>query len=84
MAIKLAEYQATLSWDASKFKTGMEESNKQFSSFTSKMKSISGGIVAGVSTAITAASGAIVAFGKSAVDSGKEFDSAVSQYGYVA
>lgn len=79
MAIKLAEYQATLSWDASKFKTGMEESNKQFSSFSSKMKSISGGVVAGISGAITAASGAIVAFGKSSVSAGMDFDGAVSQ-----
>lgn len=79
MAIKLAEYQATLSWDASKFKTGMEESDKQFSSFSSKLKSIGGGVVAGISGAITAASGAIVAFGKSSVSAGMDFDGAVSQ-----
>ena len=62
----------------------MSESDKEFSSFTSKLKSISGGIVAGIGVAITAATGSLVAFGKSSIDAGKEFDSAVSQYGYVA
>lgn len=75
----IANREVQLTFDASKFKKGMNESHSDFNAFSSKLKSISGGIVAGVSTAITAASGAIVAFGKSAVDSGKEFDSAVSQ-----
>ena len=80
----IANYEAQISFDASKFKKGMSESHSDFNSFKDKLKSISGGIVTGITTAITAASGSIVAFGKSAVSAGSEFDSAVSQYGYVA
>lgn len=79
MAIKLADYQATLSWDASDFNKGMHDADSSFSNFSSKMKSLGGGIVAGIGTAIAAAAGSIVAFGKSSVDAGMEFDTAVSQ-----
>lgn len=75
----IANYEAQISFDASKFKKGMSESHSDFNSFKDKLKSISGGIVTGITTAITAASGSIVAFGKSAVSAGSEFDSAVSQ-----
>ena len=75
----IANYEAQISFDASKFKKGMSESHSDFNSFKDKLKSISGGIVTGITTAITAASGSIVAFGKSAISAGSEFDSAVSQ-----
>lgn len=79
MAIQLANYQATLSWDASEYKKGMKEAESSFNSFSSKMGSIGKGIVNGIGIAITAATTAIVAFGKSAVDAGMNFDAAVSQ-----
>lgn len=75
----IANYEAQLSFDASKFKKGMAESEKDFSTFRNKMKSIGNGIVAGIGVAVTAATGSLVAFGKSSIDAGKEFDSAVSQ-----
>ena len=77
--IQLANYQATLSWDAKGYKKGMAEADSSFSSFSSKMGKIGGGIVAGIGTAITAAAGAMVAFGKSSVEAGMDFDAAVSQ-----
>ena len=79
MAIQLANYQATLSWDASEYKKGMAEAESSFNSFSSKMGSIGSGIVTGIGVAITAATTAIVAFGKSSLDAGMEFDAAVSQ-----
>jgi len=79
MAIQLANYQATLSWDASEYKKGMTEAESSFNSFGSKMGSIGKGIVAGIGVAIAAATTAIVAFGKSSLDAGMEFDAAVSQ-----
>lgn len=79
MAITLANYQATLSWDASEYKKGMQEADSSFSSFSSKMGSMASGVVAGIGAAIAAAAAGIVAFGKSSLDAGMEFDSAVSQ-----
>ena len=79
MAIELANYQATLSWNASDYKKGMAEANSSFSSFSSKMGKLGGGIIAGIGTAITAATGAVIAFGKSSVEAGMSFDSAISQ-----
>lgn len=79
MAITLANYQATLSWDASEYKKGMQEADSSFSSFSSKMGSLASGVVAGIGAAIAAAAAGIVAFGKSSLDAGMEFDSAVSQ-----
>lgn len=79
MAIHVANYQATLGWDASKFNKGMNEADSSFSSFSSKMSSIGSGIVTGIGVAITAAATSMVAFGKSSVEAGMEFDSAVSQ-----
>ena len=75
----IANYEAQLSFDASKFKNGISESEKDFSTFRNKIKSIGNGIVAGIGVAVTAATGSLVAFGKSSIDAGKEFDSAVSQ-----
>ena len=80
----VANLEAQLTFDASKFKKGMAESEKDLSTFRNKLKSISNGIVAGIGVAVTAATGSLVAFGKSSIDAGKEFDSAISQYGYVA
>lgn len=75
----IANYEAQLSFDASKFKNGISESEKDFSTFRNKMKSIGNGIIAGIGVAVTAATGSLVAFGKSSIDAGKEFDSAISQ-----
>lgn len=79
MAIQLLNYQATLSWDAADYKKGMAEAESSFTSFSNKMGSIGKGIVTGIGVAITAATTAIVAFGKSSLDAGMQFDSAVSQ-----
>ena len=51
----IANYEAQLSFDASKFKKGMADSEKDFSTFRNKMKSIGNGIVAGIGVAVAAA-----------------------------
>lgn len=79
MAIKLAEYQASLTWDASKFTKGMTDADSKFTSLTSKMGKLAGGAVVGITGAITAAAGSMVAFGKQSVEAGSSFDVAVSQ-----
>lgn len=79
MAIKLAEYQASLTWDASKFTKGMTDADSKFTSLTQKMGKLAGGAVVGITGAITAAAGSMVAFGKNSVDAGMSFDAAVSQ-----
>lgn len=84
MAIKLAEYQASLTWDASKFTKGMTDADSKFTSLTSKMGKLAGGAVVGITGAITAAAGSMVAFGKQSVAAGSSFDVAVSQSGSVA
>lgn len=79
MSVQLFDYQATLSFDASEYQKGMKEAESSFNSFSSKIGSISSGIVNGIGIAITAATTAIVAFGKSSLGAGMEFDAAVSQ-----
>ena len=79
MANTIYNYQATLGLDVSKFSKGMKEADSSLSNFSAKMKSISSGIVGGIGVAITAAAGSLVAFGKSSIDAGMGFDSAMSQ-----
>ena len=79
MGIQLLNYQAALTLDASKFKDGMKESEGSFEKFKSKMGGIANGIAVTMGAALAAGTAAVVAFGKSAVDSGMQFDSAMSQ-----
>lgn len=79
MAIQLANYQAVLTWDASDFKQGMANAEQSFNTFSGKMDSLGKGIVVGIGAAVAAAVAGIVAFGKESLQTGAEFDAAVSQ-----
>jgi len=73
------ELMAVLGLDSSSFESGLDKASQTASGFGDKLGS---GIKAAVgvgAAALTATTGAAVAFGKSAVDAGMEFDSAMSQ-----
>lgn len=61
MAITVANYQAELGFDASEFKKGMSDSEKGYSSFTGKMKSLGGGLAKGLTAAIGAVTTGVTA-----------------------
>lgn len=70
---------ATLGIDTSKYEQGLKESETKASKFGSTLKS---GLAKGAKVAagaVAAGSTAVVAFGKKAVDAGRNFDSSMSQ-----
>lgn len=77
--ITAMELVATLLLDSSAFESGLENASKTASGIGDKLGS---GLKAAVgigAAALTATTGAAVAFGKTAVDAGSQFDSAMSQ-----
>lgn len=75
----LFEVAAVLTLDKAMFDKGISEAEGQAQGFGSKLKSgIAGGVKA-VAGALTASTGAVVSFGKSAVEAGQTFDSSMSQ-----
>ncbi len=79
MAVQVANYQATLDFDASNFTSGMSGASSKWSVFTSGLGNFSSLIVPGLITAAAAAGTAIVSFLKDSVSTGAEFDAAMSQ-----
>lgn len=79
MAITVAEYQGSFSWDASEFDKGAKQTQTGIDKFTSSVGAAGKSLAVGLTAAITAASTAVIAFGKSSLDAGMEFDSAISQ-----
>lgn len=79
MAITLANYQATLSWDASKFNKGMAESEKKFSTFTTALGGVGGLMKTGIVAAAGAAVAAVGALGTYSIKVGSEFEASMSQ-----
>lgn len=75
----LFEVAAVLTLDKAMFDKGISEAEGQAQGFGSKLKSgISGGVKAAAG-ALTASTGAVVSFGKSAVEAGMTFDTSMSQ-----
>lgn len=75
----LFEVAAVLTLDKAMFDKGISEAEGQAQGLGSKLKSgIAGGVKA-VAGALTASTGAVVSFGKSAVEAGQTFDSSMSQ-----
>lgn len=70
---------AKIRLDTSEYDKGLEGASKRSEGFGSKMKSAFGTFAKVSGTALAAATGGIVAFGKSSVDTGMTFDSAMSQ-----
>lgn len=79
MAKTLANYQATLSWDASKFDKGMAQSSAKFNAFTSLIGGAGNLLKTGLVTAAGAAVAAIGTLGTYSVKVGSEFETAMSQ-----
>lgn len=77
MANKVAEYEAVLSLNTTDFKKGMEDAEKSFGSFSSKMASVGKGIATGLTAALGAASAAIIKIGKDAIDAYAEYEQLV-------
>lgn len=75
----LFELAAVLTLNKSAFDKGISEAEGQAQGFGSKLKSgIAGGVKAAAG-ALTASTGAVVGFGKSAVEAGMTFDTSMSQ-----
>lgn len=70
---------AKLGMDSSGFNSGLNSAKSDLSSFGSAMKTGFATVAKVGAAAFTATTGAAVAFGKSSVDAGKEFDSSMSQ-----
>ena len=70
---------AKISVDTSEYDKGLKSASERSEGFGSKVKSAFGTVAKLTGTALTASTGAIVAFGKSSVDTGMVFDSAMSQ-----
>lgn len=70
---------AKISLDTSEYESGLEGASGKTSSFGSGLKSAFSTIASVGATALTAATTAVIAFGKSAVDAGSQFDSSMSQ-----
>ena len=79
MAITIAEYQATLSWNAKDFDSGIKNSQGKFDKFKSTMGSAAGIVSKGFLGAIGAASTAVVGLGTYATKVGSQFDTSMSQ-----
>ena len=73
------ELMAVLGLDSSSFESGLDKASQTASGFGDKLGSGLKAAVGVGAAALTATTGAAVAFGKSAVDAGMEFDSAMSQ-----
>ena len=70
---------AKISLNTSEYEDGLNDASEKTSSFGSKLKSGLGAVAKVGGAAITAASAAIVKFGTDSVNTGKEFDSSMSQ-----
>lgn len=70
---------AKLTLDSSEYDKSLDSSQGKAEGFGSKLKSSLGTLAKAGTAAVGAASGALVAFGTSAVKTGSEFDSAMSQ-----
>lgn len=70
---------AALTLDSSQYESGLEESEKKAHGFASKLKSGLGGAAKVAGAALAATTGAVVAFGASSVQTGKDFDVGMSQ-----
>ena len=74
MAIKVANYQATLEFDASEFKKGMKEADSSFDSFKDKLSSAGKTIATGLTTALAAGTAAMTALVGSALSATGELE----------
>lgn len=70
---------ATLALDSSDYENGIKNAEKDADSFGSKLKSGLSTAAKVGAAAVAAATGAVVAFGKSSVDAGQVFDASMSQ-----
>ena len=74
MAIQVANYQATLEFDASQFKKGMQEADSSFDGFSSKLASAGKTIASGLTTALAAGTAAMTALVGSALNATGELE----------
>lgn len=75
---------AKISVDTSEYDKGLKSASERSEGFGSKLKSAFGTFAKVSGTALTAATGAVTAFGKSAVEAGMTFDSTMSQVGAIS
>lgn len=70
---------AKIRLDTNEYDKGLEGASRRTEGFGSKLKSAFGSFAKVSGTALAAATGSMIAFGKSSVDTGMNFDSAMSQ-----
>lgn len=75
---------AKIGLDTSEYDRGLKDASERTGGFGSKVKSAFGTFAKVGGAALTAATGATVAFGKSAVEAGMSFDATMSQVGAVS
>lgn len=78
------DLQAVLSLNADKYYSGLADAENRAGGFGSKIGGALGTAAKVGAAALTATTGAAVAFGKSAVDAGAEFDAGMSRVGAIA
>lgn len=77
MAINVAEYQAKFDWDASSFDKGVKQSQTGLDKFKSTVVSAGKSIAVGFTTALGAASAAVVKIGKDAITAYADYEQLV-------
>lgn len=77
--MNLFKMSAALTLDSSQYESGLEDSEKKANGFASKLKAGLGSVAKVTGAALAATTGAVVAFGASSVQTGKDFDVGMSQ-----
>lgn len=75
---------AKISVDTTEYDNGLKGASKRTESFGGKLKSAFGSFSKVSGTALAAATGSMLAFGKSSVDAGMSFDSSMSKVGAIS
>lgn len=84
MAITLANYNATVEFDMSKFKSGMNQSSKDFQSYKKSIQDSATKLGASITKTLTAASGAAIAAGTYAVSEASKYESSLAKLSTIA
>lgn len=84
MAITLANYNAVLEWDASKFTQGMNTSSKEFETFKGSMTNSASALGKTITDVLTVASGASIAAGTYATAEASKYETALAKLGTIA
>ena len=84
MAITLANYNATLEFDASKFQKGMQDSSKQFDDFAKNAQSKAESLGKTIKNALNIASGAVLGAGVFSVKQASEFETSLHKLSTIA